>query len=728
MNNATQQILKAVADDHTPLTEEMCETMISYFRDLHDSPEHLTFAGFDANHAHELARKIAEELHGYYDIPSPSDGDISEEDSLNIQQQLRAEFEQEQESESPNPALGFLLFMGPIHGDEQALQSFQRYAAKRTLKERLKKPVRPRVTVPLTGRLSKKQQPVFERCVRLGDLFYSGRNFVSGFKVRCFPLIAGPTGAGKSHLVRQVAAELGCEYMQLDFGKWIPRGAKEDPNTLETVAEKVLQHERVLVHLDELDKIQGDFGQTWEISVKNEIWRLLDRPVDLSYLSAAQSFEEGAGAFCELFAERVWIVGSGTWQEVFDSANSRMGFDSSDPLEVDVDEVATSIRKSKVIAPELLARFDSQIQILTYPQVEEIIETLEDAGLEFDEPLRQKLRENLAHSGYRAVEDLVTEYSLECFAREIREQEDRPAVETSCPGEYPGIPQPEVEREETDKNLYPITLPYAHRMPPGAAPSLARIQESQEGEELQLHWYQLAEGMDAEGLIRAHVPILFTEIWDDFARDWYLPPVRKFARADALRWLPADALGQSPLAERFASEEERFTFWKNRYENGRHWKKKTELQKLIDTIHNQLQPETRRENLQEEYFRISRELMCGWIGTASSAPGFSGPKLDEIRVECERQIHEGLFFFYHIVKPVFWEEEMQACLEQWERRLIDHLIKTLQKRMPVCRRLQIPRPIQAFFAENPNCPDWAQLPEGLRQNFQLTSTTKVTQK
>ncbi|MBI3884375.1 MAG: AAA family ATPase, partial [Opitutae bacterium] len=166
----------------------------------------------------------------------------------------------------------------------------------------------------------------------------------AGLKPRCYPLLAGPTGAGKSMLVERVAHQLGAVYFRVTYGEWMPHGVREPAvPTMVRLARLLAKNSRVVVHVDELDKwISG--AHEWGRSLSTDLWNLLDAKISWEQARALNpaAKEVPAGGTnlpaeetdAESFVpanftrtEHMWIVGSGTWQDIFDRRAARaIGF------------------------------------------------------------------------------------------------------------------------------------------------------------------------------------------------------------------------------------------------------------------------------------------------------------------------------------------------------------------------------------------------------------------
>jgi hypothetical protein len=199
------------------------------------------------------------------------------------------------------------------------------------------------------------------------DMHFSRFDKSQGMRPRLYPLIAGPTGAGKSFLVREVANRLKAHYLPITYGNWMPQGTKEGQYTLFAVLDALATHPWVVLHIDELDK-GVDYNTTWARSVANDLWNVLDLRLPLRDWSRDnKNAPKSMSAFEHDIQHRLWIVGSGTWQMVFEAKRpSKLGFARQSGSDAEP-TTASLIQGSRAIPTELTARFHSEILILRYP-------------------------------------------------------------------------------------------------------------------------------------------------------------------------------------------------------------------------------------------------------------------------------------------------------------------------------------------------------------------------
>jgi len=565
--------------------------------------------------------------------------------------------------------------------------------------------------------LSQTQQQAFDFCHSIGRMFFSEMKPLPKVQIRSFPLMAGPTGAGKSHLVRQLAEALDCRYIRMDYGNWIPRGAKEDPNTMEAIGEAALANERVLVHLDELDKIRGNYSSGWEISVKNDIWKLLDRPVDFSYLSCAQSYEPGEAAFNELFCKRVWIVGSGTWQEVFDAPSQNIGFAlAGGHNESRAADLIERIRESRLIPSELTARFNSKIQLIDYPTVDEVVDLMEASGVELNEQHREQLATSMVHSGFRAVEDVVTDIALERFEAMEAQPSAEPAkqpLEPECGDNEPFVAQ------TAEYSVLP------HRMNRSYG---VRATHQIDGT-VDVVWYHEQRGVNCamrNGFsigqpFESIAPIGFLPLWDTFAKRWGLPTYCKVSEAVFRSWAP-NPCEILPSCDRSEHPGDVFNFWRDlhqRRQGGHMSRRLDELSGTAEELHAAIQPASRRQEQKESRYSVSAAILHGQTRSDSGDTGiWTGPSLTDLYNQSEKEINEGLeWLSRHLGISKNWRPETQDCIIEWEAILIQHQIDKIHNEPVTCETAQCPAKLAAYLDIIEPDLSWEQLSECSRARF-----------
>ena len=205
---------------------------------------------------------------------------------------------------------------------------------------------------------SRGQEAAFALLFEMAEAFYCTDWPDSGLRPRLDTMLAGPSGVGKSHVVRAVARKLELPILRLTYNEWLVTGAREIPYTLARVHEFVEDNKRGLIHVDELDKFKSAHRTDWSTSVHGELLLLLDRSLQqptrkLSWTPFMQA----------KLRKSYLIIGSGTWQLTWsENAKPRMGFQNS--ASVAPEMIQREIEKSGIIPAELFRRFNSEVIIL----------------------------------------------------------------------------------------------------------------------------------------------------------------------------------------------------------------------------------------------------------------------------------------------------------------------------------------------------------------------------
>lgn len=184
------------------------------------------------------------------------------------------------------------------------------------------------------------QQPVFEELLSSVELFLDPQYHTTPVRPRFSRLIIGPSGVGKSALVRLVAEAADLPLYEMAASNWMPAGAKDSsmPNTIKEIAEFCLQNEKGIIFLDEVDKLCGE--SAWMNHVRVEIFGFLDRklPHGLSLAGGETEDQNHAVITRDILRKKagrvlrngMFIIGAGAFQSLWKKHNrSVCGFDPS---------------------------------------------------------------------------------------------------------------------------------------------------------------------------------------------------------------------------------------------------------------------------------------------------------------------------------------------------------------------------------------------------------------
>lgn len=265
--------------------------------------------------------------------------------------------------------------------------------------------------------LHRSQLRVFERCVELGELHFSGKASALRLKPRCYPLLLGPTGVGKTHVGREVAKALKAYFLPVTYGRWIPTGARGQP-TMHAILAALEEHERVVLFYDEIDKLGGRVDCAWTRSVFNESFYALDGEFPIAEYQRQKRSSEKIAQIKNPDAGRLFILGCGTWQHLTkpQSSPSVIGFGARRNDQPSQETLIARVRAANDMPEELLGRFHCEPLVLGYPAPDEIPELIRSYGL--DELAHRagvdldKVKFDFSLGGMRVLEAFASDWLL----------------------------------------------------------------------------------------------------------------------------------------------------------------------------------------------------------------------------------------------------------------------------------------------------------------------------
>jgi hypothetical protein len=206
------------------------------------------------------------------------------------------------------------------------------------------------------------QVVAYESLRRTAQAFLQGDWKRLPLRPRFHRLVVGPSGTGKSHVVRQIAADLKLPCLELSATDWMPLGTSDRgtrPSWLD-VADFCHTNPAGVIFVDEIDKC-GD-RSPWMTHLRVEIFGLLDLrfPENLSWPSRDEEDREEDRAKCRSVARDrlqndVFIVGAGAFQDLWHAQRPAAGFHSKGASTFD-DSLAHKVL-AEVIPIEILNRF-----------------------------------------------------------------------------------------------------------------------------------------------------------------------------------------------------------------------------------------------------------------------------------------------------------------------------------------------------------------------------------
>jgi len=105
--------------------------------------------------------------------------------------------------------------------------AFQEYGLKpdemNHITAKLHEEVSTAAAIPYAGSLA----AALERMLLMGELLFSGTQVSALVKLKLNPLLCGPTGVGKTHLVQEVASRLKAKYFRVTRSDWLVVGCRQ---------------------------------------------------------------------------------------------------------------------------------------------------------------------------------------------------------------------------------------------------------------------------------------------------------------------------------------------------------------------------------------------------------------------------------------------------------------------------------------------------------------------
>lgn len=283
-----------------------------------------------------------------------------------------------------------------------------------------------------TSVLTPSQEKALELLMAMAEAFFEEalEPRHSPVQLRLNPLLIGPSGVGKSHLVRLLARRLGgLPVLTFTVANWIVAGAKGE-NTHQAIARALDQNDRAIVFLDELDALAGGGGREkvdqnsdWAGSRLAGIMALLDRT-----LGGGGIRGEWTDRHSRRLREGVFVIAAGTWQPLWRQLEARLvGFGQGGGSQANIAEL---IKRTHLLPEELLSRLASPWLVL------------EPMGVDDHRRIAQQLKlgpgifdpVKAAASGrnFRAIEDALTQHAIQVrLQRRSSRSKPKPQIEES---------------------------------------------------------------------------------------------------------------------------------------------------------------------------------------------------------------------------------------------------------------------------------------------------------
>jgi hypothetical protein len=453
----------------------------------------------------------------------------------------------------------------------------------------------------------------------------------------------------------------------------------------------------VLVHLDELDKMRAGFTSSWDISVLNDVWDLLQQSISLQNMSFSGDAAAKREQLEATIRANVWVVASGTWQAAFEAPRQPVGFGDAPTCDSPATVALARIEQMQLVPPELIARLNSNIQVLTYPTAPEVAGFLAQAGVVLSADEVHSLADGIDRYGFRAVENWVTDYSIRQLAARPQQPEAVPVPETeTAPAQQP------------EPNYVFVVTPLHNKQR-----RLVQI-EAIHGTQVQLKWLQARTGKGADGYVHDYAAVPHMAVWDRFAAQRQLPQRQCVSMATFASWQPrrrplpaSQALNNSPAGL--------YRIWSAlAAPSAAPSADAVTIEQLHATVYTAEQAQAIRDDRQH----IAAALLCSPLFEQASEPGYAGPNINEIQHQCNADVSAGVIDFYHTVNQHSQAAPSANDLYAWEKQLIDQVLEQLNgDAMPICEQLNMPKSLAEYFQQAAPRRKWQQLSESEQQAF-----------
>ena len=233
------------------------------------------------------------------------------------------------------------------------------------------------------------QKEVHAELLATAGLFFAGTWKNCAIRPRFSRFLSGPTGSGKTHVVKSVATELGTPILIVSATNWMPLGCSQKGArpTWSDIATFCQRHERGIIFVDELDKF-GGVGSSWMDHIRVEAFQLLDQIFPDTALAGDDDYElSGATLDHSQVADRllnnILIVGAGAFQGIWSEKRApHIGFGKK------TEDACSDISKSMMsrqIPAEITNRFAGPILVLRPLALWDYQEMLREAAASLDE-------------------------------------------------------------------------------------------------------------------------------------------------------------------------------------------------------------------------------------------------------------------------------------------------------------------------------------------------------
>lgn len=254
------------------------------------------------------------------------------------------------------------------------------------------------------------QEEAFSGIRKAMAIHHYSQKLVLPIKPRTSTLLIGPTGTGKTHIVRAAITGSNWGFYHINCSAWMVNGSRGDNHTLQDLVSWVAKEPKdrpLAVFMDEIDKV-GQTTTDWYRNVVSEMLSLLDHHIQ----PGSYDLDGVPGEEVEARFKRLFFVGSGAFQSLEDGPQQGMGFNPEDKTARGLDKL------SDLLPRELTNRFSDRVLRLPKLCLEDYREIVQmmyrDSGPDVRPIIKSLANDRIQsalenHTGARFAETLATE-------------------------------------------------------------------------------------------------------------------------------------------------------------------------------------------------------------------------------------------------------------------------------------------------------------------------------
>ena len=255
------------------------------------------------------------------------------------------------------------------------------------------------------------QEPARASLLETANAFFNSPWHHYAVKPRFSRILVGPSGVGKTHIVRDVAREIGVPFFSISATNWILLGASAANRHGETwkhICKFLRKNESGIIFIDELDKVgrSDEFTESaWSQYLRVEIYGLLDLRIPTGVSLSSEEEEEQDPQLMLLLngrlARRMMVVGAGAFQGLWEGwAKPSIGIRQSAEV---TKNAFTNRDMQRVIPVELSNRFAAPAIVINPLEFEDYRQLLYLTA----EKLPQHIASRLISAGLREIGSAV---------------------------------------------------------------------------------------------------------------------------------------------------------------------------------------------------------------------------------------------------------------------------------------------------------------------------------